>query len=74
MGPVEVATDGVSDGAGRRHGVHFAGVGLRFLALAADLAVLSALGILGGILIISSPERARSGDRVACTRVVRANR
>ena len=54
--------------------MRFAGVGLRFLALAADLAVLSALGILGGILIISSPERARSGDRVACTRVVRANR
>jgi len=33
---------------------------------------LPALGILGIILIITSPERARFGDRVAGTRVIRA--
>jgi uncharacterized RDD family membrane protein YckC len=35
---------------------------------------LPALGIVAAVLIASSPEKARFGDRVAETRVVRANR
>jgi len=34
---------------------------------------LPALGILGAILITTSPERARFGDRIAGTRVIRAS-